>query len=155
MPAILSSPTLSGLNYMCMLQVTRETGILSSIQNMCHSINNSVTLAIAGKSHSNRRHQPRWSYGGCSSFPPQCKTARARASTDWRPSCLALFIIRCQPKVSTYWKFADSDTEFQRCCRAFNDIVVGDNGDGVQHEQGSPFPSTCPNGFVAGNSQFT
>ena len=30
--------------------------------------------------------------------------------------------------------------------------MVGDNGDGVQHEQGSPFPSTCPNGFVAGNA---
>ena len=37
--------------------------------------------------------------------------------------------------------------------RAFNDVVVGDNGDGVQHEQGSPFPSTCPNAFVAGNAQ--
>lgn len=32
---------------------------------------------------------------------------------------------------------------------AFNDVVVGDNADGVRQGAGSSYPSTCPNGFVA------
>jgi hypothetical protein len=50
---------------------------------------------------------------------------------------------------------ANPESSTPQRCRAFNDVVVGDNGDGVQHQQGSPFPSTCPNAFVAGHPQLS
>jgi hypothetical protein len=107
-----------------------------------------------GQSDAHRWHQPCWPHGRGHPLPPECETTRARPPTARCSSRLALRSVYCKSQVAPHRiSVTNPESSTLQRCRAFNDVVVGDNGDGVQHQQGSPFPSTCPNAFVAGGPQ--